>query len=91
MAELAAAQLAVMNSRAHGDPHRAEIAEERATGCMQQLLKAALALDRVLEERGDEDGRRRLVESALRLVAAVSTAVDDGGSVRPCQDRSNGT
>lgn len=26
--------------------------------CMQQLLKAVRALDRVLVERGDEDGRR---------------------------------
>lgn len=33
---------------------------------MQRLRKAALALDRVL---ADEGGRRRLVESALRLAA----------------------
>ena len=33
---------------------------------MQRLLKAALVLDRVMVERGDEDGRR-LVEGALQL------------------------
>jgi hypothetical protein len=32
---------------------------------------AATALDRVLVERGDEDGRRRLVEGALRLALTV--------------------
>jgi hypothetical protein len=32
----------------------------------KQLLKAALALDCVLVERGDEDGRG-LVEGAMRL------------------------
>jgi hypothetical protein len=34
---------------------------------MQRVVKAALALDPVLVERGDEEGRRRLVEGALRL------------------------
>jgi hypothetical protein len=38
---------------------------------MQRLLKAALALDRVLVERGDEEGRRRLVEGALRRAENV--------------------
>jgi hypothetical protein len=59
-----------MNSRAHGDPHRVKVAEERVSRCMQRLAKAALALDRVLVERGDEDGRR-LVEGARRLAANV--------------------
>jgi len=36
----------------------------------ERVLKAALALDRVLVERGDEDGRR-LVEGALRLTEHV--------------------
>jgi hypothetical protein len=63
--------MAVMNSRAHGDPHRVEVAGEHVSRCMQRLLKAALALDRVLVERGDEDGRRRLVEGALRLATIV--------------------
>jgi hypothetical protein len=68
---LARAQLAVMNSRARGDPHRVEIAEERVSRCMQRLAKAALALERVLAERGNEDGRQRLVEGALRITAHV--------------------
>jgi hypothetical protein len=38
---------------------------------MRRFVKVALALDRVLVERGDEDGRRRLVEGALRLVESV--------------------
>jgi hypothetical protein len=38
--------------------------------CMQRLLKAVRALDRVLVERGDEDGRRRWVERA-RFTAPV--------------------
>jgi hypothetical protein len=44
---------------AQGDAHRIEAAEDRVAHCMQRLVKAALALDRVLAERGDEDGRRR--------------------------------
>jgi rRNA processing protein Krr1/Pno1 len=54
--DLARAQIAVMNSHAHGDPHRVEIAEKRVSRCMQRLAKAALALDRVLVDRGDENG-----------------------------------
>jgi hypothetical protein len=66
VAELAKAQLAVANSRSHGDPQRVEIAENRVSTHMQRLSKAALALDRVLVERGNEGGRR-LVEGAVRL------------------------
>ena len=62
-----------MNSRAHGDPHRVEIAEERVAACAQRLRRAALALDRVLVERGDDEGRRRLVEGALRLTGSDVT------------------
>jgi glucans biosynthesis protein len=68
--DLKRAQLAVMNARAHGDPRRVELAEERVSRCMQRLAKAAVSLDRVLVERGDEDGRT-LVEGALRLAAAT--------------------
>ena len=60
-----------MNARAHDDTHRVEIAEQRVSRCMQQLLKAAVVHDRVLLERGDEDGRRGLVERALRLAENV--------------------
>ena len=56
---------------AQGDAHRIEVADGRVALCMQRLLKAALAADRVLAERGDEEGRRRLVEGALRLTANV--------------------
>jgi hypothetical protein len=38
---------------------------------MQRLAKAAVAFDLVLVERGDEDGRRRLVDGALRLTENV--------------------
>ena len=69
VANVATAQMAVMNSRAHGDPHRVEIAEQRVSQCMQRLMKAALALDRVLGERGDR--WRRWVEGGLRLAATV--------------------
>ena len=57
--ELLQAQLASMNARVRGDARRVEIAEQRVSRCMQRLLKAALVLDRVLVERGDEEGRRR--------------------------------
>lgn len=66
-ADLVRAQLAVMNSRAHGDAHRVEIAAQRVAACAQWVRRAALALDRVLADCGDENGRRRLVEGALRL------------------------
>ena len=65
------AQLAVMNARAHGDAHRVELAEERVAACAQRVRRAALMLDRVLAERGDSDGRRRLVDGALRLAENV--------------------
>jgi hypothetical protein len=66
------AQLAIMNSRACGDPRRIGIAEERVSRCMKRLRRAALALDRVLVERGHEDGRRRrLVEGALWLTESA--------------------
>ena len=45
--DLARAQLAVMNSRARGDDRGVEIAEQRVSRCMQRLLKAVRALDRV--------------------------------------------
>ena len=73
VAELATAQMAVMNERAHGDPHRVEVADERVAACMQRLRSAALALDLVLVERGDAEGRRRLVEGALRLTGSDVT------------------
>jgi len=86
-ADLARAQLAVMKSCARGDGRGVEIAEQRVSKCMQRLLKAALALDRVLVERGDEVGRRGLVEGARRLsvrvrASADDTDVDSGGSGR---------
>jgi hypothetical protein len=71
--DLKRAQLAVLNSRAHGDPHRIEIAEKRVSRCKLRLAKAARALDRVMVERGDEDGRRRWVEGALRLTGSDVT------------------
>jgi hypothetical protein len=40
---------------------------------MQRLQGAARGLDRVLVERGDEDGPRRLVEGALRLTGSDVT------------------
>jgi len=60
-----------MESHARGDARRIELAKERVAQCMHRLRQAALALDRVLVERGDEDGRRRLVEGALRLTENV--------------------
>jgi len=56
-----------MESHARGDGRRINPAEERVAQCMHRLRQAALALDCVLVERGDEDGRRRLVEGARRL------------------------
>jgi hypothetical protein len=55
---------------AQGDAHRTEAAEERVAHCMERLVTAAL--DRVLVGRGDEDGRRRLIESARRLASATA-------------------
>jgi transposase len=60
-----------MELLAQGDAHRTEAAEERVTQCAQRLRRAALMVDRVLVERRDEDGRRRLVEGALRLTGGV--------------------
>jgi hypothetical protein len=59
-----------MNARARGDDHRVEVAEQHVSRCVQRVLKAVLALDRVLVERGADDGRR-LVEGALRLAGYV--------------------
>jgi len=70
-AELARAQLAVMNSRARGNRRRIETAEQHVSHCLQRLAKAARVLDRVLVERRDEDGRRKLVAGALRLATIV--------------------
>ena len=63
-----------MESLAQADAHRIEGAKARVVFCVQRLRKAALVLDRVLVERGDDEGRRRLVEGALRL--AATTAID---------------
>jgi hypothetical protein len=49
--------------------------------------EGAFMLDHVLVERGDEDGRRKLVDGALRLAAALSAGADAKRSERPCQDR----
>jgi hypothetical protein len=38
---------------------------------MQRLLKAVRALDRLLVECGDDEGRRRVVEGTLRLATIV--------------------
>jgi hypothetical protein len=65
------AQWAVMESLAQGDVHRIEVAEKRGALCMQRLVATAHVLDCMLAERGDEDGRRRLVEPALRLSNSV--------------------
>ena len=56
---------------AQGDVNRVEGAEGRVSLCMQRLRRAALGLDRVLVERGDQDGRGRLVEGALRLTRNI--------------------
>jgi hypothetical protein len=87
VADLARAQLKVMELLAQGDARRIEVAEERVAHCMQRLVKAAGALDHVLAERGDEDGRCKLVEGALRLAAAVGAGAVVSRSERPCQDR----
>lgn len=71
MADLARAQLAVMESLAQEDVRRVQAAEERVAQCVERLVAAALALDRVLAERGDDEGRRKLVEGALRLSNGV--------------------
>lgn len=65
------AQLAVMESLAHGDAHRIEAASEHVAECTHQLRQVALMLDRVLGEPGDPDGLSALVEGALRLAATV--------------------
>ena len=68
---MAKAQLAILEALACGDARCVEIAETRAIACMHRPRKAALVLDRVLVDRGDEDVRRRLVEGALRLTGNV--------------------
>ena len=74
IADLARAQLAILKALACGDDHRFEIAEKPVAQCMRRLVAAALALDRVLAARGDDEGRRKLIEGALRL-AATTTAI----------------
>jgi hypothetical protein len=54
-----------------------EIAERRVSRRIRRLRRAATGLNRVLVERGDAEGRRRLVEGALRLTRA------SGGLVCP--------
>jgi len=71
-ADLARAQLAVMNSCARGDDRGVEVAEQNVSRCKERLRRAALALDHVLAQRGDGDGRR-LVEGALRLTGSDVT------------------
>jgi hypothetical protein len=51
-------------------PHPIEVTQKRISQCMHQLRRAGLVLDRVLVERGDEEGRR-LVESARWLAESV--------------------
>jgi hypothetical protein len=63
--------MAVFEALGCGDDRRVQIAEQHVSQCMHRLQQAALALDRVLAERGDDDGRRRLVEGAVRLAASV--------------------
>ena len=48
--------MAVIDSRAHGDPHRVEIADERVATCAQRVRRAALALDRVVTDQRHETG-----------------------------------
>ena len=57
--DLLQAQLALMNSRACGDTHRVEVAEEHVSHRMQQLWKAVLTLDRVLAERSNRRACQR--------------------------------
>ena len=61
-----------MNSRARGDDRGVEIAEQNVSRCKERLRRAALALERVMVERGDEHGRR-LVEGALRFTGSDVT------------------
>ena len=75
VADHARAQLAGLNALAYNDDRRIEIAEKPVAQCMQRLVKAALVLDRVPAEHGDDEDRRRLVEGALRL-AGATTAID---------------
>jgi len=76
-ADLLQAQLTAMESHARADARRIALAEEHLSQCMQRLAKAVLALDHVLAERGDDEGRRRLVEPALRLSVKVRASADD--------------
>lgn len=73
--------MTVMGLFAHGDAHRVEVAEQLVSRCMQQLVRAAFLLDRVLVERGDEEGRRRLVAGAMRLAAEGSHS-DNAAALR---------
>lgn len=71
VADLAMAQIAAFEALARGG-RCVEIAEEHVSQCMRRLRRAAIPLDRVLVERGDEAGRRRLVEGGAALVAAAA-------------------
>ena len=71
VADLARAQIAVMGLLAQEDARCVQAAEERVAQCVRRLVAAALVADRVLAERGDDEGRRRLVEGALRLSNGV--------------------
>ena len=54
--------MAAFEALACGDDGGVKIAEKRVAQCMRRLAKAAIVLDRVRVERGDDEGRK-LVEA----------------------------
>jgi hypothetical protein len=70
VAGLVQAQWAIMESLAQ-EVNSARNRRDAFDRVRAMLLKLALALDRVLVGCGDEDGRRHLVEGALRLTDTV--------------------
>jgi hypothetical protein len=58
-----------MELLAQEDLRSVELAEKRMSRCQERLRQAARSLDRVLAERGDDEGRRMLVEGALQLTS----------------------
>jgi hypothetical protein len=79
-----------MESFACGDDHRFEIAQKSVSRCQERLRQAARSLDRVLVERGGEDGRRRLVAGVVRLTENfLGSACAGGCSLFAARDQRN--